>query len=918
MNIKERNQQIAQHTDIVSFGGKKIQSKKAMDIAMYWNTLQRPPIRSYIADWVIQRLYDYMTSPRLINNPSKRFKLTNELLQPWGFNPLASGTNRRAFYCVYDPGIIFKIASDAVGQKDNQSELFIQQMLRPFCPKVFNVDGDGVIALSERGEPMTEHDYKFVWAEEIFDLLFSLLARGYILEDVGSNFYKNFGIRLGFGPMIWDFPYVYKLDWRKLICQKPDHITGKPCGGEIDYAYNKGMSEIVCTRCGARYSARYLASSVPGEAINFVNKERGIQMGKFDTNFIVSVRRGDKIVATYGKETKNQQTVDNRTNRRTLANGERPQNPEGIVTQAGAIPTMSPQAAQVAASAAQSGMVLNSDMMTGINQMYGNVGTQVTIQTVSKNDVAQNVVAPYGNQQPAQGNYILPNINKVEPYRDTNNPAYRQPAKGQVVAAPHVFTVQPKRQVIQANGQKGITITPEEFLALIAHCQATGKEVPIQLIQAAPELAATMLQNKAEPKHVKPIDTVGPVAEFEHYYKNGKRLFYYPAALKNRVIQWLIHMQNQFGAQIAEMLAEKLEVEYDTNKKAAPKPTTPQQPKPNLPPAQKPQGQVSVYPKLSPKPAPTVMPAPTYQANNQMVQQPTTEVVVAPKPPQKTLLVEDPANWKSRPAQFQQATSDTVTLQPQQTAEVQTTNLFPVKPMSVEEKEAEDAKANHDGAITGFPGVAMVDTLRFKSEMPKIKAMVEQRFNNFPLSIEEADQQVVKLANDIKEFIAPDVANIMGTDQNGVEVFVTRTTDHRNADCFKVDAYNYKSALFMTVLYPSNEKVDQAIKQDMESEVTMKISQEELVAFFEKCIAEFNPEGYETEKELKEALIGFIFSNLSDTYTKDQITTPRGFKVRIESPTQQPQQPAQQAQPQQQARQVAPVQVSAGSVGAAL
>ena len=128
MTIKERNERIAQHADLVALGGGTGLKKKTLDVAKYWNTLQKPPIRAYVQDWVIQRLYDYMTSPRLINNPAKRFKLMNELLLPWGFKPLASGTNRRAFYCEYDPTIIFKIASDAVGQKDNQSELYIQQL----------------------------------------------------------------------------------------------------------------------------------------------------------------------------------------------------------------------------------------------------------------------------------------------------------------------------------------------------------------------------------------------------------------------------------------------------------------------------------------------------------------------------------------------------------------------------------------------------------------------------------------------------------------------------------------------------------------------------------------------------------------------------------------------------------------------
>lgn len=960
MNIKERNQRIAQHTDIVSFGGKRLQ-KKAMDISVYWNNLVRPPIRAYIPDWVVQKLYEYMASPRLINNPTKRFKMTNELLEPWGFKPLASGTNRRAFYCVYDPGIILKIASDAVGQKDNQSEFAIQHMLKPFCPKVFDIAGDGAVALSERGEPMSEHDYKFVWAEEIFDLLFSLLARGYILEDVGSNFYKNFGLRMGFGPMLWDFPYVYKLDWRKLICRKPDPITGQPCGGEIDYAYNKGMSEIVCTRCGSRYSAKYLASAMPSEALTTINKGRGFTMGRFDTNFQVSVKQGGKTVVSYGTETKSQRQGGQRS-RRTLRNGEQYQQPiNGVVTEASVTvtaPMQQPnqQATSIAANAVQNGLVMSPGIMEGINQTYGNPATEASITTYTKQDISQNVVAPYGaipGQQPQPQAYTFApgqGRNVPGPYREPDSPAYKQqPIPGQVVAAP----VLPNRQVVKApNGKVGITLTPEEFLALIANCKASGKEVPIELIQAAPELAASMLHNRPEPEYVEPIKTVGPVQDFDHYYEDGKRFFKYPQPIKNQVVQWLINMQSKFGDEVALMLAEKLEIHFDLKRKngsVAPKPNPPSPAR-----ATTTNGKAT-YPKIMPtksaqasKPQPKAVtrtplqqqPSTNYAGLHPMVQQPTTETIIAPKPEQKMLSVEDPNHWKQRDGirpqhvKAEALVDSSVTNQP-----TQTTGLFPMEPMSVEAKEAADTKANADGAIMGFPGTALVDTLRFKNEMPKVKKAVEARFNDFQLDLEEADKQVVEMAHKIKGFIENDVAAIMGTDTNGLEVTVVRTTDHRNADCFKVDVTNYTSPVFMTVLYPNNDKVDQAIEEQMqqqqapnpleEPEDTMQIPQSELERFFEQGIQSFDPSDCETEEQVKQMLVAHLVSMLIDSY-QNQITVPRAYKeatayvdqaVQIQPPKTQVEQPQPKAAVQPKTETVPPQpapRMEAGSVGAAL
>lgn len=794
---------------------------------------------------------------------------------------------------------------------------------------------------------MTEHDYKFVWAEEIFDLLFSLLARGYILEDVGSNFYKNFGLRMGFGPMLWDFPYVYKLDWRKLICRKPDPITGQPCGGEIDYAYSKGMSEIVCTRCGSRYSAKYLASAMPSEALTTINKGRGFTMGRFDTNFQVSVKQDGKTVVSYGMETKSQKQGGHRP-RRTLRNGEQYQQPiNGVVTDA---MTTTPQAASISANAAQNGMVMSPGIIEGINQTYGNQPTEVTVTTYTKQDISQNVVAPYGaipgHQMPP---YTLPQTRPmVEPYRSADSPAYKPSAP----TPPNQASTIANRQIVKAaNGQVGITLTPEEFLALIANCKASGKEVPIELIKAAPELAAGMLQNQPEPAYVEPINTVGPVRDFDHYYENGHRFFKYPQPVKNQVVQWLINMQSKFGDEVALMLAEKLEIHFDTKRKnGSPNPKPPTAPPPSQSRATTTNGK-STYPKIMPtqaiKQQPKVgthlsvrMPTATtnYAGIHPMVQQSTTETIIAPKPEHKMLAVEDPNNWKQRDGiHSQQVKADTPVdngVTPQQ--QIQTTGLFPVEPMSVEAKEAADTKANAEGSIMGFPGVAVVDTLRFKNEIPKVKKAVEARFSDFPLSLEEADKQVVEMASKIKAFIQDDVASIMGTDTNGLEVTVIRTTDHRNNDCFKVEVTNYASPVFLTVLYPNNDKVDQAVEERMEQQTpnpleepedSMTIPQEQLEQFFEQGVQSFDPSDCETEEQVKQMLVAHLVSRLIDSY-QSQITVPRAYKeatayvdqaVQIKPPsnTAQPKQPQSKPATKAVPPQPSP-QMKQGSVGAAL
>ena len=228
-----------------------------------WNSLRKPPITNYLPYQVISNIDMIVSDVKLMNKPQKKYQMVNELLKPYGFRHLASGTNRRAFYCTYDDSIILKIASDRIGKSDNISEFQLQNLIQPFCPKIYEVIPNGVMALSERVEPMTEYDYKKRWNGDVFDFIFQIFLRGYIMEDIGSNFFKNWGVRYGFGPVILDFPYIYQVDWSRLKCIKEDPETGTQCNGDLDYDYSNGMSQIICNKCGARYSAKYLSKKVP-------------------------------------------------------------------------------------------------------------------------------------------------------------------------------------------------------------------------------------------------------------------------------------------------------------------------------------------------------------------------------------------------------------------------------------------------------------------------------------------------------------------------------------------------------------------------------------------------------------------------------------------------------------------------------
>ena len=251
---------------------------KVTSINDWWLSSSKPPIESYLPMDVIQQLERISSSARLMNRPTERYKLQQDILRPYGFIHLASGTNRRTFYCVNDPTIVLKLASDRVGRSDNLAEVKNQELLKPLCPKIYHVLPTGLLSLQERVETMSWEQF-VQCSDAVFNIIMILMYNGYALEDVGTNFFKNWGLRYFTDipmPVILDFPYVYQVDWSKLRCTHVDPETGIKCDGYIDYDYDRGMNELVCVKCGARYSARQLAkdkSVTMADIINDIDKK---------------------------------------------------------------------------------------------------------------------------------------------------------------------------------------------------------------------------------------------------------------------------------------------------------------------------------------------------------------------------------------------------------------------------------------------------------------------------------------------------------------------------------------------------------------------------------------------------------------------------------------------------------------------
>ena len=168
-----------------------------------FDNLVARPLGSFLDINDITKLESISTSIRYSGQPKKKKKAIQDIMVARGFNKAyLSGTNRLTFKHYEDPSIVVKVAIDDRGRRDNPREFFNQHVLKPFVTKVFEVAGNGTVALVERVKPITTREEFLSVADDVHKIIW-LLTKRYILADFGSSYFMNYGIRFGFSKGVY-------------------------------------------------------------------------------------------------------------------------------------------------------------------------------------------------------------------------------------------------------------------------------------------------------------------------------------------------------------------------------------------------------------------------------------------------------------------------------------------------------------------------------------------------------------------------------------------------------------------------------------------------------------------------------------------------------------------------------------------
>ena len=274
----------------------RIQSKVTTIEDFNYDKLTAPPLYTLLSQYDIDSLYNIATSVKYSGNPKKKYEAIDSIMRPRGFVKLSAGTNRVTYRHLESTAFVVKVAADAIGIGDNPREFENQFIFKPFVTKVFEVSPCGTVDVCERVQPITSREEFLSAADDIYDVINDWFIGKYIMADIGTKFFMNWGIRtystgkegsVAFGPVLLDFPYVYELDGNKLFCSVVDYNseTGH-CGGVIDY--DDGFNFLVCTKCGVKYRVKELAKKIKNNEIKIISNTgreiKKMKIGRYDKN----------------------------------------------------------------------------------------------------------------------------------------------------------------------------------------------------------------------------------------------------------------------------------------------------------------------------------------------------------------------------------------------------------------------------------------------------------------------------------------------------------------------------------------------------------------------------------------------------------------------------------------------------------
>lgn len=252
----------------------------------HFENLIIPPMHYYLSYEDIEALRKIATSARLSSKINVKYSMIDNIMRNRGFKRFSAGTNRVVYRFTEDDRFLVKIAVDKVGMQDNPLEFKNQFLLQPYVTKMFYISQCGTVGFCERVLPIkNKAEFKEI-ASDVFDIIVNKILGLFVVEDIGTKYFMNWGIRAGFGPVLLDYPYVYKLDGSKLFCSLKDDATGTTCDGEIDY--DVGFNHLVCSKCGKIYLATNLRDD--NDSNNIVIKKGGRKMH-------IVIKKGDFVIA---------------------------------------------------------------------------------------------------------------------------------------------------------------------------------------------------------------------------------------------------------------------------------------------------------------------------------------------------------------------------------------------------------------------------------------------------------------------------------------------------------------------------------------------------------------------------------------------------------------------------------------------
>ena len=268
-----------------------IKSPAVDPMVFNFDNMIAPPMLAFITPQDLQYLQYLANSLKLNAKLDYKYSEIDKVLTNRGFEKIGSGTNRVAYKHLEHPGICLKVAASRTACTDSPREMINQEYLKPFVAKIFEVDPTGTVALCERVDPIRNREEFMMIVDEVFDLITQWFTGKYVVDDIGTNFFMNWGTRLSNGfPVLHDYPYFYPLDPHKLICRKilEDGVT--ICNGEIDY--DPGYNYLICTKCGKVYKAMELAKAAENNSILINEKKGAVRMR-------VKVKKGEDTLRTF-------------------------------------------------------------------------------------------------------------------------------------------------------------------------------------------------------------------------------------------------------------------------------------------------------------------------------------------------------------------------------------------------------------------------------------------------------------------------------------------------------------------------------------------------------------------------------------------------------------------------------------------